>query len=234
MFVDFMIRRRAVLHEVIPEFNAKIVQRFAAISKFWGNDKTSVDAPIDYNGEGAALDLRKALQPGLSGQASYVPRFEGYLSSDVARSDDFLAIRLNTNKADYPNFCSTTLPLLIEIFGAYRAAVETDNAVALADFEITRMQSQTTGRNIDGRDSVHRIWPVCFFDDLLCRRAFGVGAAEVVARAAPACVRAELLCGGAFLLVTTELVVGQPALDALNARVMARLDTRAPTQAGAA
>ncbi len=63
---------------------------------------------------------------------------------------------------------------------------------------------------------------MCFFDDLLCRRAFGIGAAEVAARAAPECERAEVLHGGAFLLVTSEVVVG-PDLDALNARVMARL-----------
>jgi len=63
---------------------------------------------------------------------------------------------------------------------------------------------------------------VCFFDDLLCRRAFGIGAAEVAARAAPECERAEAMHGGAFLLVTSEVVAG-PDLDALNARVMARL-----------
>ena len=63
---------------------------------------------------------------------------------------------------------------------------------------------------------------MCFFDDLLCRRAFGIGAAEVAACAAPECERAEVLCGGAFLLVTSEVIIG-PVLDALNARVMARL-----------
>ena len=92
----------------------------------------------------------------------------------------------------------------------------------LADFDLVCAHSQKSGRDIDGRDGVHRIWPVCLFDDLLCRRAFGIGAAEVAWRAAPECERAEVLHGGAFLLVTSEVVVG-PALDALNARVMARL-----------
>jgi hypothetical protein len=63
---------------------------------------------------------------------------------------------------------------------------------------------------------------VNFFDDLLCRRSFGIGAGEVVRRASPECARAELLNGGAFLLVTTDLVVGD-ALDGLHARVMSRL-----------
>lgn len=131
-------------------------------------------------------------------------------------------MRLDTEEADYARFCSATLPRLIDIFRPYRAAARTEDAVKLADFDITRVQSQKTGRDIDGRDSVHRTWPVCFFDDLLCRRAFGIDAAEVAARAAPECERAEAMHGGAFLLVTSEIVVG-PALDALNARVMARL-----------
>ncbi len=73
---------------------------------------------------------------------------------------------------------------------------------------------------------MERIAPVSFFDDILCRRAFGIGAEEVVRRAAPECEHAELLLGGAFLIVTSEIVVGRTALDALNARVMQRIDAR--------
>ncbi len=222
MYVDFMLRRRANLDEPSPELNAKFVEQFAAVPGFWGVDKTASDAPFEFTGESASLDLRTALASGLGGQVLYRARFAGYLSRDIAQSDDFISLRLNTEEADYARFCSATLPRLIEIFKPYRAAAHTDEAVMLADFDITRVQSQKTGRNINGRDSVYRIWPVCFFDDLLCRRAFGIDAAEVAARATPECERAEVLHGGAFLRVTSEVVVG-PALDALNARIMARL-----------
>ncbi len=221
MYVDFMLRRRASLDEPSPELNAKFVEQFAAVPGFWGAGKTAGDAPFEFTGASASLDLRTVLVDGLAGQVLYRARFAGYLSRDIAQSDDFVSLCLITEEADYARFCSTTLPRLIEIFKPYRAAAHTDEAVMLADFDITRVQSQKTGRNIDGRDSVYRIWPVCFFDDLLCRRAFGIGAAEVAARAAPECERAEVLHGGAFLLVTSEIVVG-PDLDALNARVMAR------------
>jgi hypothetical protein len=63
---------------------------------------------------------------------------------------------------------------------------------------------------------------VSYFDDLLCRRSFGIGAAKVVRRAAPICERAELLRGGAFLIVTSDLVTGE-ALDRLSIRVASRL-----------
>ena len=222
MYVDFMLRRRANLDEPSPELNAKFVEQFAAIPGFWGAGKTAGVAPFEFTGESASLDLRTVLVDGLAGQIMYRARFAGYLSRDIAQSDDFISLRLITGEADYTRFCSATLPRLIEIFKPYRAAAHTDEAVMLADFDITRVQSQETGRNIDGRDSVYRIWPVCFFDDLLCRRAFGISVAEVAARAAPECERAEVLHGGAFLLVTSEVIVG-PDLDALNARVMARL-----------
>ena len=222
MYVDSMLRRRANLDEPSPELNAKLVEQFVAIPGFWEASKTADDAPFEFPGECASLDLRTALASGLAGQISYAPRFAGYLSRDIAQSDDFLSLRLDTEEMDYDRFCSATLPRLTDVFRPCRAAAHTDEAVLLADFDITRVQSQKTGRNINGRDSVHRIWPVCFFDDLLCRRAFGMGAAEVAARAAPECERAEVMHGGAFLLVASEIVVG-PALDALNARVMARL-----------
>lgn len=222
MYVDFMLRRRASLDEPCPELSTKFIEQFVAVPGFWAASKTASDAPFEFAGESASLDLRTVLASGLGGQVSYAPRFAGYLSRDIAQSDDFTWLRLDTEKADYARFCSATLPRLIDIFRPYRAAMETDDAVTLADFDVTRVQSDKTGRDIDGRDSVHRIWPVCSFDDLLCRRAFGIGAAEVAARAAPECERAEVLHGGAFLLVMSEVVAG-PDLDALNARVMARL-----------
>ena len=175
---------RANLDEPYPELNAKFVEQFIAVPGFWGAGKTASDAPFESTDESASLDLRTALVSGLGGQVLYAPRFAGYLSRDIAQSDDFIWLRLDTEEADHVRFCSATLPRLIEVFGSYRAAARTDDAVKLADFDITRVQSQKTGRNIDGRDSVYRIWPVCFFDDLLCRRAFGIGAAEVAARRA--------------------------------------------------
>lgn len=226
MFIDAMIRRRAALDEPIPELNARVVERLVAIPGFWGEGKTAADAPNDFKGEGAALDLRKALRPGLSGQALYIPRFPGYLSRDVGSADDFLRIRLNTEKVDYAEFCSVTLPQLIEVFRPYRGAVETDASIWSADNDAIRSKRRPGGPDINGRDSVYRIWPVCFFDDLLCQRAFGMEAQDVVRRAAPECERAEFMCGGAFLFVTSEIVMGE-ALNALNARVTERLGIRA-------
>jgi hypothetical protein len=223
MFIEVMVRRRAILSEHVPTINTKFVESFAALSGFWAVDKHVCDADFDPGtGESATLDLRKSLVPGLKGEILYAARLAGYLDRDVATSDDFLMLRLDTEKVDYKKFCSETFIDLINILQPYRADLQTDESVGLADWEIVCDQSKKTGRNIDGRDSVFRIWPVNFFDDLLCRRSFGIGAEEVVRRASPECERAEVLNGGAFLLVTSDLVVGS-ALDDLSARVKSRL-----------
>jgi hypothetical protein len=224
MIFEIMLRRRAALDELVPELNRKFVEEFVAVPGFWAEGGRALDAVFHPGtGESAILDLRKALSTGLKGQQIvYAARLAGYLNRDIAQSDDFLVFRLNTETANYKKFCSETLPRLIEIFQPYRGAVETDKDVRRADMTIVREQSRQTDRDLEGRDSIFRIWPVNFFDDLLCQRSFGIGAEEVVRRAATECERAELLNGGAFLLVTSDLVVGN-ALDDLNARVMSRL-----------
>jgi hypothetical protein len=222
MFADMVMRRRARLDEPMPEFNARLVEQFRAISDFWGEGKTAADAPFEQ-GESGTLDLRKALRDGLSGQIIYLPRFPGYLSKDVSSmADDSMRIRLNTDKIDYAAFCDKTLPQLITLFRPYRGHMETDHKVWTADREVVRQQSRQTGRNIDGRDSIYRIWPVCWFDEELSRRTFGIGAEEAVGRVAPECERAELIAGCAFLIVTAAIVTGSN-LDVIDARIKARL-----------
>jgi hypothetical protein len=232
MFVDVMIRRRARLDEPIPQLNARFLEQFVAVPGFWGEGKAAADAPFEL-GETGSLDLRKALRDGLSGQVVYMPRFAGYLSKDVSKADDTLRIRLDTDKIGYARFCAETLPQLLTIFGSYRGYVETDAKVRAADWDIVRQQSRKTGRDIDGRDGIFRIWPVCWFDDELSRRAFGIRAEEAVRRVAPECEHAELVGGCAFLIVTSAIVVG-PNLDVLDARIKSRLSAGAATRLGAA
>jgi hypothetical protein len=221
MFVDIMIRRRAKLEEQIPALNARLLEQFMALPGFWGEGKTAADAPFTQ-GETGSLDLRKALGSGLSGQVVYMARFAGYLSKDVSKADDTIHLRLDTEKTDYAAFCTETLPRLVEIFGAYRGHADTDQKVRAADWELVRQESRKSTRNIDGRDSVYRIWPICWFDDELCRRAFDIGAEEAVRRVAPECERAELVGSCAFLTVTSAIVTGAN-LDVIDRRIKARL-----------
>ncbi len=73
MDVNVTVRRRAVLDEPGPELNAKLVERFVAVPGFWNAEKTEGDAPFEFTGESATLDLGTALISGLAGQITYRP-----------------------------------------------------------------------------------------------------------------------------------------------------------------
>ncbi|MBL8535998.1 MAG: hypothetical protein JNM59_01200 [Hyphomonadaceae bacterium] len=142
-------------------------------------------------------------------------------------NDDKLTVgprfdRIPLAEFDYAGFCQTIAPRAIEAFGAYRAAMITDHERSITDWDIVRHEMIEHNRSIDGRDGVIRIWPVSYFDETLCQRAWGLSANEVVRRAVSACEEAYPLAGGAFLLVTSELVRGD-ALDDLSERVMSLL-----------
>jgi hypothetical protein len=162
---------------------------------------------------------------GIGGQISYAPRFPGYVCDD-AKSDDILLVYFDPSIIDTGAFCRDALPQMIKIFHPYIARFETDQEVALEDWDVIQEQSQDFGRRLDGRHGVYRIWPVGFFDELLCQRAFGMYPAELVRRSEPECEFACVIDGGAFLIVTSELVTGQDALDELHERVLARIARR--------
>jgi hypothetical protein len=225
--VEVMIRRRAALCETKEAINARLVKKFVDLPEFWASTKIASDALLDIGEENATLVFRDALQEGIRGQVVYRARFPGSLSRDRATADDFMTLRIDPKKVDCTAFCRDILPKLLEIFGAYRAALRTDEKIILADHDRRVALYRGRGPDRDGRDGVERIWPVNFFDDVLCQRAFGIGAEEVVRRAKPECEHAEFILGGAFLIVTSDIVTGETALDALNARVMGRIDARA-------
>jgi hypothetical protein len=223
MTIDLMLRRRPRMDEDIATLNRRFAQALTEIPGFWEQGKGASDATWDPGEEAASLYL-DCLAPGLHGQIMYQGRFESDVNWDVAAADDFLVLnQVDIQSVDYSRFCAVTIPSLIEIFTPYRGEVETDHDVAMADWDITCEQANQTRRDIDGRDSVYRIWPVCFFDEELCRRSFNLTAKEVVNRAGPECEDAYMLAGGAFLLVSSRPLAGAEALDALDARVKARL-----------
>ena len=214
---ELRLRRRPSLSKVVRDFNTATVSRLMSVPGFWNPEKSTADAPF-YFGEGASLDLRKPLCAGLKGQIFYVPRFAVYLERERAMYDDFMRIFM-ANPVDYPRFCFDVLPPLITAFGAYRGEIELNQTVGLADFDARRARNKELSQPLDSRNSICRIWPVSYADDQLCRRAFGLTAAEVVRHAGPGCERAELLAGGALLVVTTEIVTDADALDEIDARV---------------
>jgi hypothetical protein len=223
MDVEVMLRRRPALAENVVTLGATFISNARFITRFLKEVPGAESAKVSLgSGESAILDLRGSLVAGLGGQIVYAARLAGYLSQDSSQFDDFLTLAASTKDYDHSELCTVLFPKLVETFGPYRASIHTDKTVQRADWKSVRSESQQTGRDIDGRDSVFRIWPVNFFDDLLCRRSFGVSCEDVVRRASPECEQARIVSNGAFLLVTSVPLVGE-ALDDLDSRVRTRL-----------
>lgn len=226
MFVEFNIRRRPDMDEDNEYLNNIILSKISQIPNFWGDDK-NFDALDLSEGEFVrCIHLshpHNMLVDGLFGNINYAVRYPGHQHRDDANNDDMIILRIDTNKVEYDNFCKIILPKIVEIFRPYCVKVETNDKVSMEDWHIICDFFRKTGNNIDGRDGVYRIWPVAYYDNLLCQRAFKLSAAEVVERVAPECERAELINNGAFFIVTSEVVTDVEALEALNTRIRARL-----------
>src|SRR4029078_9596476 len=111
---------------------------------------------------------------------------------------------------------------LVEIFRPYRAVIVTDVDLDLDDFEHISQEAQRTAKDIDGRDTVYRFHAVNYFDETLCRRAFGMSASTVVSKLENRIERAEEISVGA-LLVLAAVVVQREELIALDRAAKAAL-----------
>ena len=67
-----------------------------------------------------------------------------------------------------------------------------------------------------------RICSVNYFDDEMCKRAFGIASSEVVDKLKASIGRAERVAGGALLLVSSEPVAGSEfaSIDSLVRRYL--------------
>ncbi|MCQ8279220.1 hypothetical protein NFI95_12270 [Acetobacteraceae bacterium KSS8] len=206
------------MSEPVPDLLRDLCGRFEAIEGLWSPAQRGKRPKLlGANDIAPTAVLNRFLVPGIYGQIFFAGRFPKFIEQDVASSDDYVCFDIDSDQVDFVLLCNDVFPALTDAFGSYRAALETDAVVSAADFEKVRAQSKTKPDS-DGRNGVIRLWPVCFMDDLLCRRSFDLSAEEVVEGLAPHCERAELRNNGALIIATTELLTGA-AMDEVDARL---------------
>lgn len=206
MHIEARFRRRAQAGESVPDLNRTLLTSLSIIQGLWKEGALTRHAMFDAGqGESAGVDLSPCLVHGLRGAVSYASRIPGAVV-DRAIADDVLVLQIDPETVDFRSLCRQTFARLVEAFLPYRAAVITDSDLDLDDFEAIAQEAQRTGRDIDGRDTVYRIHPVNYFDDVMCVRAFGIDAAELVARLQGKIELAQSICSGALLVVVDEPV----------------------------
>lgn len=224
MQVEARFRRRAESGEIISELNNSILKRLSKIKGLWAESKSVEDVYFDAgSGESAASDLSPCLVDAVNGAISYASRLPAAIM-DKATSDDSIILKFDSDEIDFHKFCNDIFPKIVEAFSPYRAAIITDLDQDLDDFEDIVQESQSTGKDIDGRDSVFRIYPINYFDNAMCKRAFGIASSEAVEALKTSIERAEEIAGGALLLVSSEPVVGSElaSIDSLVRRCLSQ------------
>ena len=216
-----MIRRRPSSDEQISTLNAKIICRLRGIDEFWKAQKPASVCILDYaGGTNARLDLKGATLDDIKSPSIRYFSRDMDIDDDRSFCDDFLVFETLPSCVSAYERVVSIFPQLVKALGAYVGQFSSDRQVLLSDWKVRCLRNPEPPDTVGGRANIQRIWPVVYADDLLCHRTFGLNAAEVVRRAAPACHSASVVAGGAYLVVTTKIVSGAEALDALHTRIV--------------
>lgn len=222
MQIEARFRRRVAASESISEINNELLNNLAEIKGLWSEGKSIEDSYFDPGtGESAATDLSTCLASGMKGAISYASRLTASVV-DKAISDDSFILKFNSNEVDFQWFSSQIFPEVVNAFYPYRATIVTDLNQDMDEFEDIIEESQRTGKDVDGRDTVYRINSVNYFDNLMCTRAFGINADEVIERLSNSIEKAEKIFDGVLLVVTSKLITGDE-LRELDGSVRKRL-----------
>lgn len=212
MKVDANFRRRAGAEEDVRKLNSTIVSRLSKIDGIFRVDDIETRVIFDPGtGESAGANLSPCLIKGIRGGVSYRSRLPGAIK-DHGVSDDFIQLELDLELIDYLWFVTDIFPAVVEVFGAYRSTVITDFDQMVDDFDSMVELHRLNKRDIMSRDGVFRIQSVNYFDDILCRRAFGIGYKEVATRLEGHVYVVKEIGDGVFFITSDKPVAGPETL----------------------
>jgi hypothetical protein len=215
-------RHRAGRTESIELRHAELVRKLKNPMVAWLGDYDP--RAIHFESEtvdSGAVDLSRALRADVSAAISYCSR--SVIDADHAMYDDVLTLEFSAADADYSTFAQPVFGQLAEIFDAYRGSVVLDEDLDLADYDQILDKVETSGRDVDGRDGVYRISPVCFFDRELCSRAFGIAPEEIFGRLRGKIEHVEITHDGVLIVATREILT-KASLVSLDREIRDFLD----------
>jgi hypothetical protein len=134
----------------------------------------------------------------------------------ASRNDTFL-VDLRLNDVNVESLASMAVPAITRALDAYRVDLLCPSIV-LNDSALLRAVVQASTRDVDGRDTVFRIWQINYWDRELCRRAWNLTSEEVVARLTGSVERASVLHDGAYVVVSKDHLT-IPAVEEIDARL---------------
>lgn len=197
------LRHRASADEPYEERHRRIVETMSTFEAPWG--LKGADLPgvgdIPPGSLSCVVRLPSLSKHGSRSYINYALRSEEYLK-DQAQFDDFLILEFTEYPGEAKHLFDTVFPAYALSFDCYRGAIA-DRDMLRSDWSQVAELRNSTGRDIDGRDSVYRIHPVNFWDRELCQRAFRLQP-EQVAKALSGKLEEVSLLGDGVLVVTNR------------------------------
>lgn len=201
-----VMRYRAKPSESIAERHRFIFGGLSQLEEPWGCPAKNIPKVPDI---GADLEVMVNLAPllgdGLRGGIGYLLRSDDYLR-DSGQSDDKMIVEFDLDTQLYFDLQNKIFAKYINIFCPYRAAVFTDRSLVIDDQRQLVAQARESGEEPNGRNSVWRIWPLSYFDRLLCQRAWNLSPEEIVTTLRGEIDEVEIVGDGVLICISKELL----------------------------
>lgn len=221
MKYNLMIRSRPT--EDIFRRHDRFMTLLSGLGNEWGLNEGAMPPKVKDPGTDPMreVSLSRCFPKGIKALVSYQNR---KYFQDEAMYDDYFDLHFDPSKFDYSTLCERIFPEYIEAFDAYYGEI--------GDEELTFLGFDRS-RKVEGRNAVHRIYPVCFFDRELCERAFH-STPEAIARQVAAHVEKTLITSKGVCIVATSRIVTVKEANAINKRLKTLLakHRREPGPAG--
>lgn len=203
----FEINSRVILNEPAELKHNKIIAFLKSLDAPWGIPNDVNIAFPGFNKEfTATVTLNKLFVKGLKMELFY--RFRNKLDDDQG-SDDRIYIEFDSKTIDYEYLVTTIFPQFVLNFDAYLADIFCDKMI----FKVYE-----SSLNKNKRSEIVRIFPISFFDSILCNRAFLMPPEEVVRKLNGQVYKVMLLHNGVFIIADTK-PISQEASDEFDIHV---------------
>lgn len=201
MKYDLVMRSWARCNESIAMKHEAVFTGLARVPPPWGiGEQTPPEAPDPGSSLGCGVTISRMLGKGIHGRVYYDfrRRFDGWeVTPDV--HDDFLDMSFNPERVDYRQLVVDSAPQLALLLNAYIVEIGDAEFVHM-DFNAIRQEPWEGDRRL----FVYRVFPVSFFDGMMCHRAFGMRPEEVLQRVKGTAEDVRLVGDGVYILGSSD------------------------------
>ena len=195
------VRARAEEEQPIPDKHKEFMDELVRIPKPWGlGGGPAPSAPSPGHELIAELAMRRHFGRGV--QTPYLTyQYRYSFGADMAIYDDHFTMFINPKRVDYQSLVLEAVPQYIMGLRAYLGRVG-DEEFIFADQE----RRQEKGVTFSARSEVDRVWPVSFYDEELCQRAFGLSPKAVAKRLQGKVEQVSNICNGVYIVGSSKVL----------------------------